>query len=104
MERRARFSAWLQRAAKPRVEAALRAGCRSLPQLLAQLVSGRQLGPAAAAAAAAGDVRLASLLAQAGQHAGSMADIGTQVCAALPGSVMYQMLIVIHGADTHLLL
>lgn len=82
-------SHWLRDRARPHVEAALRRGAASAggattaadavaAQLLA-LLSGHQLAAAAALAAATGNPRLASLLAQAGTKALGAAELAEQL-------------------------
>lgn len=81
-------SHWLRDRARPHVEAALRgadpsAGATATAdgiaaQLLA-LLSGHQLAAAAALAAATGNPRLATLLAQAGAKGAAAAELGEQL-------------------------
>jgi hypothetical protein len=85
-KRRAALSRWLAAKAAPAAAAAIAeasaAGGRGvLPGALLHLVASHQLGPAAALAAAAGDARLAVLLATAGRHASGGADLAKQLQA-----------------------
>lgn len=80
-QRRANFSAWLQRQNTPAAAAALLAlkaggggggkvpggGGHTYEAAIAQLLTAHQTAAAAALAAAAGDVRLATLIAQSGR-------------------------------------
>jgi hypothetical protein len=84
-KRRAHLSHWLRDRARPHVETALRGSGGSggaseaiAAQLLA-LLSGHQLAAAAALAAATGNPRLASLLAQAGTKAVGQAELAEQL-------------------------
>ncbi|PRW58789.1 nuclear pore complex NUP98A isoform X1 isoform B [Chlorella sorokiniana] len=88
-KRRAALSHWLRDRARPHVEAALRRGAAAAAgattaadavaaQLLA-LLSGHQLAAAAALAAATGNPRLASLLAQAGTKSVGAAELAEQL-------------------------
>lgn len=83
-KRRAALSHWLAAkagcAVRDAVTAAATAGGQeAILWALLHLVAGHQLGPAAALAAAAGDVRLAVLLSTAGRHGGITADLAKQL-------------------------
>ncbi|KAI8467208.1 MAG: nuclear protein 96-domain-containing protein [Monoraphidium minutum] len=85
-KRRAALSGWLAGKAAAAVrDAVARArgehGRDALLWALLHLVAGHQLGPAAALAAAAGDARLAVLLATAGRHGAISGDLGQQLQA-----------------------
>ena len=69
--------------AAPAAVAAPASGAEVAPQLLA-LLSGRQLAAAAALAAASGNVRLATLLAQAGTKSLGQAEVAAQLQVGRP--------------------
>ena len=84
-KRRAHMSHWLRDRARPHVETALRGSgggggaSEAIAAQLLALLSGHQLAAAAALAAATGNPRLASLLAQAGTKAVGQAELAEQL-------------------------
>ncbi|KAK9829955.1 hypothetical protein WJX72_008858 [[Myrmecia] bisecta] len=78
MKRRAALSRWLKERAWPEVEAVVRQQGSPLGRV-AQLMSGHQVAAAAGLAAAAGDVRMASLISQAGYRSDCRADVEAQL-------------------------
>ncbi|KXZ47639.1 hypothetical protein GPECTOR_34g798 [Gonium pectorale] len=78
LQRRAQLGSWLQRQARRRVEEDL-ATAGSTAAVVLQLLAGHQLAAAAGAAVAAGDPRLAVLIARAGSRSSARAQLDEQL-------------------------
>jgi len=78
LERRAALSHWLQDFARSHVETSLCGGATGCAAVLAAL-SGHQLPAAAAVAATAGDVRLASIIAQGSNRRATTSEVASQL-------------------------
>ncbi|KAG2489541.1 hypothetical protein HYH03_011992 [Edaphochlamys debaryana] len=79
LQRRAQLSSWLQRQARRRVEEDLAAAAGSPAAVVLHLLAAHQLAAAAGAAVAAGDARLAMLIARAGSRSAAKAQLAAQL-------------------------